>query len=101
MDQEPVTVNDISDLRRRLDRFASEFSDCFSRLPTLGHFQTNMEGQTSNLPRKSIEPMALNVGVPPRTLQEFLGLSKWDHSKMRERIRELVLSRHPGEAAIA
>jgi SRSO17 transposase len=102
MDQEPVvTVNDIGDLRRRLGRFASEFSDCFSRLPTRGHFQTYMEGQTSALQRKSVEPMALQAGVPPRTLQEFLGLSRWDHLKMRERIQELVLSRHPGDAAIA
>lgn len=60
-----------------------------------------MEGQTSALPRKSVEPMALQAGVPPRTLQEFLSLSRWDSAKMRARIRELVLSRHPGEAAIA
>ena len=101
MDAEPVTVADINDLRRRLGRFAMEFSDCFSRTPTHGHFQTYMEGQTSALQRKSVEPMALQAGVPPRTLQEFLGLSRWDHLKMRERVRELVLSRHPGDAAIA
>jgi SRSO17 transposase len=101
MDAEPVTVADIKDLRRRLGRFATAFADCFSRKPTHAHFQTYMEGQTSALQRKSIEPMALNAGVPPRTLQEFLGLSRWDDVKMRERVRDLVLSRHAGEAPIA
>lgn len=101
MDKEPVTVREIGDLRQRLRRFAKHFTDCFSRRPTHGHFQTYLEGQVSELERKSVEPMALNAGVPPRTLQEFLGLSRWDHDKMRERVRELVLSRHAGEAPIA
>jgi len=95
MNREPVTVNDIGDLRRRLGRFALEFSDCFSRRPTHGHFQTYMEGQTSALQRKRVEPMALQAGVPPRTLQEFLGLSRWDPVKMRQRIRELVFPGTP------
>jgi len=69
MNREPVTVNDIGDLRRRLGRFALEFSDCFSRRPTHGHFQTYLEGQTSALQRKRVEPMALQAGVPPRTLR--------------------------------
>lgn len=96
-----VTVQDIGDLPHRLARFAVAFADCFVRKPTLGHFQTYMEGQTSALQRKSIEPMALHAGVPPRTLQEFLSLSKWDPLKMRDRVRERVLSRHAGDAPIA
>ena len=101
MNDEIVTVADISDLPRRLGRFAKDFEDCFVSQPTHGHFQTYMEGQTSALQRKSVEPMALQAGVPPRTLQQFLGLSKWDHPKLRERILERVLSRHPGQSPIA
>ncbi|MBV8072215.1 MAG: IS701 family transposase [Acidobacteriaceae bacterium] len=101
MNREVVTVSDISDLRGRLERFAEQFTDCFMRRPTHEHFQTYMAGQASTLERKSIEPMALHAGVPPRTLQEFLGLSRWDHAKMRARIRERVLARHPGVAPIA
>jgi len=29
----------------------------------------------SDLPRKSIEPIADHAGVPPRTLQQFLSLA--------------------------
>lgn len=100
-DDLPVTVDEIADLPRRLRRFAGEFEDCFVRKPTQGHFHSYMRGQTSRLERKSVEPMALEMGVPPRTLQEFLGLSRWDHLKMRERLRQRVVTRHPGEAPIA
>ena len=96
MDRELVSVADVADLRRRLARFARDFTDCFVRRPTHGHFQTYMEGQTSRLERKSVEPMALHAGVPPRTLQEFLGLSRWDHQLMRDRICQRVLARHGG-----
>lgn len=101
MKNDPVKLADVSDLRRQIRRFAADFTDCFSRRPTHRHFQTYMEGQTSTLERKSVEPMALETGVPPRTLQEFLGLSRWNHWKMRDRILERVLSRHPGTAALA
>jgi SRSO17 transposase len=96
-----VSVDDIADLPLRLKRFAAEFEECFASRPTRGHFLTYMRGQTSRLERKSVEPMALEMGVPPRTLQEFLGLSRWDHIKLRERLRERVLARHSGEAPIA
>ena len=101
MDRELVSVADVADLRRRLARFARDFTDCFVRRPTHGHFQTYMEGQTSRLERKSVEPMALDAGVPPRTLQEFLGLSRWDHQLMRDRICQRVLARHGGGSPIA
>ncbi len=101
MNPDSVSVADIGALPWRLKRFAQDFTDCFARRPTHEHFQTYMAGQTSTLERKSIEPMALHAGVPPRTLQEFLGLSRWDHAKMRDRIRQRVLARHGGSAPIA
>jgi SRSO17 transposase len=101
MEHDMVKATEVQDLRRRIGRFARGFEDCFARRPTHGHFRTYLEGQTSALERKSIEPMALQAGVPPRTLQEFLGLSRWDHQKMRDRIRERVLSRHASQAPIA
>jgi len=76
MDGERVSEGGIDDLYARLKRFAHQFKDCFSRKPTHGHLLTYMAGQHSSLQRKSIEPMALAANVPPRTLQEFLGLSR-------------------------
>jgi SRSO17 transposase len=101
MNDERVSVTELADLYLRLKRFAKNFADCFSRKPTHGHLLTYMAGQHSSLQRKSVEPMALAADVPPRTLQEFLGLSRWNHERMRARVLELVLERHASPTAIA
>jgi SRSO17 transposase len=54
----------------------------------------------SDLPRKSVEPIALWHGMPPRTLQEFLSFHSWDDEKLRDRVAELVQAKHGGEHAI-
>lgn len=82
-------------LREYLDRFA----DCFGRRDTAAHFPRYVEGQLSDIPRKSIEPMALKMDVPVRTLQEFLSQHKWDHEAMRDRLQEIVRDEHGGDAA--
>ena len=38
----------------------------------------------SDLPRKSVEPIALQWGTPVRTLQRFLPTSIWDHERLRD-----------------
>lgn len=101
MDHERVSVRQLADLYPRLKRFSKQFEDCFSRKPTHGHLLTYMAGQHSSLHRKSIEPMALAADVPPRTLQEFLGLSRWDHERMRQRVLQRVLKQHASPTAIA
>ena len=40
-----------------------------------------VKGQMSELHRKSAEPIALQAGVPPRSLQAFLGLLQWDEDR--------------------
>jgi SRSO17 transposase len=42
----------------------------------------------SDLPRKSVEPIALLAGTAVRTLQEFLVTSQWDHEHMRDRLQQ-------------
>jgi len=50
-----------------------------------------VEGQLSDLPRKSVEPIALKSGTPVRTLQEFLSQHCWKHDQMRDRVQQLVV----------
>ena len=38
--------------------------------------------------------------VPPRSLQEFLSLHKWDEEKVARRVRELVVERHADPRAV-
>jgi len=101
MNGEQLPMSQLTDLYSRLKRFSTHFEDCFSRKPTHAHLLTYMAGQHSSLQRKSIEPMALAADVPPRTLQEFLGLSRWDHERMRQRVLELVIKKHASPSAIA
>ena len=81
-------------LRLALDRFASQFDDCIRTQPSRNHLRTYLRGQLGPLERKSIEPIALEAGVPPRTLQEFLSLHRWDDRAVGRRLRALVVRDH-------
>jgi SRSO17 transposase len=59
-----------------------------------------VRGQLSDLPEKSVEPIALEAGVAPRTLQEFLSQLKWDEERMRDRVQQVVRTEHAGAHAI-
>lgn len=83
-------------LEPKLDDFLEHFSECFGRRDTAGHLPVYVRGQLSDLPEKSVEPVALNSGVAPRTLQEFLTHLTWDQDKMRDRVQQLVAAQYAG-----
>ena len=72
-----MDVDQIRGVGRELPRFLEEFGDCFGRSDTREYLSVYVKGQRSDLQRKSVEPMALRAGVPPRSLQAFLGLLQW------------------------
>lgn len=84
----------IRGLKPKLKKFLGRFDDCFGRSDTRSHLPVYVCGQLSDLPRKSVEPMALAAGVPPRTLQEFLSMLDWDHGRMRDQLQQIVAERH-------
>ena len=73
-----MDAEQIRGLGPQLCRYLGHFDDCFDCGPTRAHLPIYVRGQLSDLPRKSVEPIALAEGVPPRTLQEFLSLLDWD-----------------------
>jgi len=81
-------------IKPELTRFLHQLDDCFGRVTTRRYLDLYIEGQLSNLPRKSIEPMADAFGEPPRNLQEFLGLFRWEESAVRDRLQQHVARRH-------
>jgi len=87
-------------MRRHLDTFLGKFADCIRTTPSRRHLRTYVRGQVSELERKSVEPIALAAGVAPRTLQEFLGLHRWDHEALRRRLCEIVRDEHGDPDAI-
>jgi SRSO17 transposase len=85
---------DVGDIRRLdplLREYLAQFDDCFARKDTRAHLPTYIRGQLSNLERKSVEPIALQAGVAPRTLQEFLSQHCWDDQRMRDRVHQIAV----------
>ena len=71
--------------------FQSAFHDCFARSEPRAHFFDYMVGQFSQLERKSIEPMALEVeGGTIRGMQRFISDVHWDEEQMRWNSHQLV-----------
>lgn len=89
-----MDAEQIRSLEPMLAEYLARFEDCFGRRDTREHFPVYVRGQLSELPRKSVEPMALFAGVPVRTLQEFLTHLTWDEDRMRERVSEIVVQEH-------
>ncbi len=90
----------IRQMKPALTRYLNRFSDCFSRKDTRAHMPTYVEGQLSNLDRKSVEPIALAAGVPVRTLQEFLAQYAWDEDAVRDRLQQMVVKERGSKQAI-
>jgi SRSO17 transposase len=81
-------------IKPELTRFLHQFDNCFGRVTTRRYLDLYVEGQLSNLPRKSIEPIADASGEPPRNLQQFLSLFRWDQAAVRDRLQQYVARRH-------
>src|SRR5215210_1016804 len=64
------------------------FEDCIAYAPTVEHLHSYCRGLLSDLPRKSIEPIALVCGTAVRTLQEFLRDHVWNHFRMRDQLQQ-------------
>lgn len=90
----------IKNMGRKLGTFLAEFDDCFSRTDQRRHLQTYINGQLSDLERKSIEPIALAANVPPRTLQYFLSTAPWDGPRLRDRLQWIIARDHSHPRAI-
>src|ERR1700738_2806685 len=93
-------ITQIRRLEPRLVQFLDHFRDCFARKDTRAHLGVYVRGQLSNLPEKSVEPIALEAGVAPRTLQEFLSQLKWDELRLRDRVQQVVMTEHAGAHSI-
>ena len=80
--------------------YLAEFGNCFGRSAPREHLQRYVQGQLLDLSRKSIEPMALANGRPPRTLQRFLEWVQWDEGRLRDRLEAMVVRDHAHPRAI-
>ena len=91
---------EIRGLKAKLRKYLHQFRDCFGRKDTRGHLNTYVEGQLSKLDRKSVEPIALAAGVPPRTLQQFLNSLEWDQEQLIDTLQWRVARDHTSDHSI-
>lgn len=80
-----------------------QFLDCFAGCavaPTRRLIGTYVRGQLGSLPRKSVKPMAMAAGIPPRTLQELLSLHRWDEDLLIAMLQRRVRRAHGGSQAV-
>ena len=95
-----MDAKEIAGLGSELMDFLAGFDDCFGRSEPREHLRTYVSGQLSDLPRKSVEPIALSADVPPRTLQRFLESIEWDEVRLGDKLQHLVARAHADAQAI-
>ena len=95
-----MDVDQIRQLEPKLSQFLDYFGVTFRRKDTRAHLGVYVRGQLSDLPEKSVEPIALDADVAPRTLQEFLAQHRWPEDRLRDRLQHLVAAEHQGPHTI-
>ena len=95
-----MDIPQIRRLKPALKKFLKWFDDCFPRKDTRAHLPVYISGQLSDIPEKSVEPIAINAGVPVRTLQEFLSQHRWDDARARDRLQQIVRDEHAGPNSV-
>jgi len=95
-----MDAKQIKQLKPMLNTYLRQFDGCFRRIEPVELLQAYVTGQLSDLERKSIEPMADAAGLPPRNLQQFLSLHKWDELRMRDTLQQIVAREHQHPCSI-
>ena len=88
-----MTEQEIAGLGPAFASYLGRYRGCFLQKRTAAHFDNYCRGLLSDLPRKTVEPIALEAATAVRTLQEFLTTARWDHQSMRD-----LLQRHLAQA---
>src|SRR3989304_8515925 len=83
-----MTTDQIVSLGPELAAFLAGYADCFRRIEPRRKLETYVRGRLSEVPRKSVEPIALAAGTKPRTLQEFLASDDWDEDRLAARVQQ-------------
>lgn len=82
-----MTTSQILALGTAFAAFLRQFADCFCQQRSREHLLAYCRGLLSDLPRRSVEPIALTAGIAVRTLQFFLQSSVWDHCRLRDQLQ--------------
>jgi SRSO17 transposase len=86
-----IEKKDVESFIEELKGFHDEFKDCFSRSESRDNFFQYSAGQLSNLERKSIEPIALNIqDGNVRSMQKFISDVVWDDNAILHKYHHMI-----------
>jgi SRSO17 transposase len=88
-----MTDQEIAGLGGAFSAYLGRYRACFRQGRTAGHFDNYCRGLLSDLPRKTVEPIALACGTAVRTMQEFIVTSNWDHFRARDTLQTVIAER--------
>ena len=95
-----MTEEQIAGLGPALRVHLRSYRSFLGRGPILGHIDMYCRGLLSDLPRKSVEPIALAAGACVRSLQLLLTQHDWDEAGLRDAMQRRIVQEHlpaPGE----
>jgi SRSO17 transposase len=85
-----LTVEQVEALANRIEPFLRRYLPLFQRVEQCTNARTILEGKLSSLSRKTSEPIAHHIGVRREVLQDFIGVSPWEDSRILGEIRKHV-----------
>src|SRR2546423_9360019 len=86
-----MTEDDVRAAAGRLVEFHDRFAPLFGKEQAQDHAYTDVKGLMVCPERKSIEPIALNVGDGQvSALQKFINSAPWDHDDVQAEVQAVV-----------
>ena len=85
-----ISPGDVRGCRDHITRFLKRYLPLFYRQEQRGHAAAFVRGLLSGLPRKSVEPIAAQAGIPRKNLEFFVGCGIWDDEKVMVELRRHV-----------
>ncbi len=85
-----LSPRDVEGLVEKLQTYHEFFESAFRRTEQAAWAEVYLHGLLGDQPRKSVEPLALSLGVNVRDLQHFIGQSHWSIEPLVDRHQMLV-----------
>src|SRR6266545_2179623 len=95
-----LSPRDVAGLVEQLAAYHAHFAPAFARPEQAWWAEHYLHGLLSDCPRKSIEPMALALGLPIRAMQHFISQSAWRTAPILARHQALVAQTLGAEQAV-
>ena len=85
-----LSADDVAGCRRRLHAFLQRYLPRFYRVEHHELAEVVLQGQLSDLQRKTAEPIAHQAGRPRKPVQHFVGAGRWDDEAVMAELRRHV-----------